>query len=155
MRGMPSDFKETVLGGDRGPRRPSDKNYAIVARDYMNLNARFAYHYAMVDAMVGPGTEHNHVHFRFRGGGAGEENKQRRARFLERILRETGFGVDRSGDLVTAWFRRYPQTDSENALELLGHLIVCARQLDAVLKTDAAIKLYGEYFLSQRFDMFG
>jgi len=56
---------------------------------------------------------------------------------------------------VTAWFRRYPQTDSENALELLGHLIVCARQLDAVLKTDAAIKLYGEYFLSQRFDMFG
>jgi len=155
MRGMPADFKETVLGGDRGPRRPSDKNYAIVARDYMNLNARFAYHYAMVDAMVGPGTEHNHVHFRFRGGGAGEENKKRRARFLERILRESGFGVDRSGDLVTAWFRRYPQTDSENALELLGRLIVCARQLDAVLKTDAAIKLYGEYFLSQRFDMFG
>lgn len=155
MRGMPSDFKETVLGGDRGPRRPSDKNYAIVARDYMNLNARFAYHYAMVDAMVGPGTEHNHVHFRFRGGGAGEENKKRRARFLERVLRESGFGVDRSGDLVTAWFRRYPQTDSENALELLGRLIVCARQLDAVLKTDAAIKLYGEYFLSHRFDMFG
>jgi len=67
MRGMPSDFKETVLGGNKGPRRASDKNYAIVAKDYMNLNARFAYHYAMIDAMVGPGTEHNHVHFRFRG----------------------------------------------------------------------------------------
>ena len=155
MRGMPSEFKETVLGGNRGPRRASDKNYAIVAKDYMNLNARFAYHYAMVDAMVGPGTEHNHVHFRFRGGGAADENRKRRARFLERVLRESGFGVDRSGDLVTAWFRRYPQKDSENALEFLGRLIVCARQLDAALKTDAAIKIYAQYFLKEQFEMFG
>ncbi|MDA3898548.1 MAG: PEP-utilizing enzyme [Desulfobacteraceae bacterium] len=154
MRGMPSDFKETVLGGNKGPRRASDKNYAIVARDYMNLNARFAYHYAMVDAMVGPGTEHNHVHFRFRGGGAADENRKRRARFLERVLREFGFGVDRSGDLVTAWFRRYPKKDSENALEFLGRLIVCARQLDATLKSDAAIKLYADYFIKEQFEMF-
>lgn len=154
MRGMPSDFKESVLGGNKGPRRASDNNYAIVAKDYMNLNARFAYHYAMVDAMVGPGTEHNHVHFRFRGGGASDENKKRRALFLERVLRESGFGVDRNGDLVTAWYRRYPQKDSENALLILGNLIVCARQLDAMLKTDSAIKLYAEYFLKKQFDMF-
>jgi pyruvate,water dikinase len=154
MRGMPSDFKEAVLGGNKGPRRASDNNYAIVARDYMNLNARFAYHYAMVDAMVGPGTEHNHVHFRFRGGGAADENKKRRARFLELVLRESGFGVDRSGDLVTAWFRRYPKKDSENALEFLGRLIVCARQLDATLKSDSAIKLYADYFIKEQFEMF-
>jgi len=154
MRGMPSDFKESVLGGDKGPRRAKDNNYAIIAKDYMNLNARFAYHYAMVDAMVGPGTEHNHVHFRFRGGGASDENRNRRALFLERVLRESGFGVDRNGDLVTAWYRRYPQKDSENALGFLGRLIVCARQLDAMLKTDTAIKLYAEYFLKEQFDMF-
>ncbi len=154
MRGMPSDFKEAVLGGNKGPRRASDNNYAIVARDYMNLNARFAYHYAMVDAMVGPGTEHNHVHFRFRGGGAADENKKRRARFLELVLRESGFGVDRSGDLVTAWFRRYPKKDSEKALEFLGRLIVCARQLDATLKNDTAIKLYANYFIKDQFEMF-
>jgi pyruvate,water dikinase len=155
MRGMPSDFTEAVLGGNRGPRRPSDKNYAIIARDYMNLNARFAYHYAMVDAMVGPGTEHNHVHFRFRGGGGGEDNRMRRARFLERALRESGFGTDRSGDLVTAWLRRYPEKDSENALALLGRLMVCAQQLDAVLKTDAAVKRYADYFRNEQFNMFG
>ena len=155
MRGMPSEFTETVLGGTRGPRRPSDKNYAIIAGDYLNLNARFAYHYAMVDAMVGPGTEHNHVHFRFRGGGAREDNRQRRARFLERVLCEAGFGVDRSGDLVTAWFRRYPQQDSEAALAFLGRLMVCAQQLDVVLKTDAAVKLYAEYFRNEQYGMFG
>lgn len=155
MRGMPSDFKEAVLGGNRGPRRVSDKNYAIVAKDYMNLNARFAYHYAMIDAMVGPGAEHNHVHFRFRGGGAADENRQRRARFLERVLRESGFGVDRSGDLVTAWFRRYPRADSEKALELLGRLMVCSRNLDAAMKTDDAVKQYARYFLDEQFEMFG
>ena len=154
MRGMPSDFKESVLGGNRGPRRTSEKNYAILARDYMNLNARFDYHYAMVDAMVGPGTEHNHVHFRFRGGGASDENRARRARFLERVLRQEGFGVDRSKDLVTAWFRRYPRKDSENALERLGLLMVCARQLDAVLKSDGDIKRYADYFANGEFKMF-
>ena len=155
MRGMPADFKEAVLGGNRGPRRASDKNYAIVAKDYMNLNARFAYHYAMIDAMVGPGAEHNHVHFRFRGGGAADENRQRRARFLERVLRESGFGVDRTGDLVTAWFRRYPREDSEKALELIGRLMVCSRNLDAAMKTDDAIKGYARYFLDEQFEMFG
>jgi pyruvate,water dikinase len=155
MRGLPADFKEAVLGGNRGPRRASDKNYAIVAKDYLNLNARFAYHYAMIDAMVGPGTEHNHVHFRFRGGGAVDENRKRRARFLERVLRESGFGVDRSGDLVTAWFRRYPRPDSEKALELIGRLMVCSRNLDAAMKTDDAIKRYAQYFLNEQFEMFG
>ncbi len=154
MVGMPSDFREAVLGGSRGPRRASDTNYAIIAKDYLNLNARFAYHYAMVDAMVGPGTENNYVHFRFRGGGAGDANRMRRALFLESVLRQSGFGVDRRIDLVTAWLRRYPQQDSEDSLEILGKLMVCARQLDAVLKRDADVKLYTEYFLDGKYQIF-
>jgi pyruvate,water dikinase len=154
MAGMPSDFKEVVLGGKRGPRRVSDKNYAIVAKDYININARFTYHYAMVDAMVGPGSENNHVHFRFRGGGAGNDNRIRRARFLEQVLRATGFGVEQQGDMVTAWMRRYPKTDSEKALEVIGRLMVCARQLDAVLKHDSDIKRYAGYFLDEKYSIF-
>ena len=154
MAGMPADFRETILGGKRGPRRASDTNYAIVAADYLNLNARLAYHYTMVDAMVGPGTENNYVHFRFRGGGASDENRDRRARFLESVLRQSGFGVDRRGDLVTAWRRRYPQNDSENSLEILGKLMVCARELDAVLKNDMDVKRYADYFLKGEYDIF-
>jgi pyruvate,water dikinase len=126
----------------------------IVAKDYINLNARFPYHYAMVDAMVGPGTENNHVHFRFRGGGAGDENRIRRARFLVSVLRGSGFRSDQQGDLVTAWFRGYPQKDSENSLETLGRLMVCARQLDAVLKNDNDVKLYSKYFLEGQYSIF-
>ncbi len=154
MMGMPSDFREAVLGGNKGPRRTSDTNYAIIAKDYMNLNARFAYHYAMVDAMVGPGTENNYVHFRFRGGGAGDENRIRRARFLESVLRQSGFGVDRQWDLVTAWFRRYPQKDSEDSLEVLGRLMVCASQLDVILKSDDAVKLYVDHFQKEEYGVF-
>ncbi len=154
MAGLPSDFRETVLSLKKGPRRPSDRNYLIVAKDYINLNARFAYHYAMVDAMIGPGTENNHVHFRFRGGGASDKNRIRRARFLVSVLRDSGFGVDQQGDLVTAWYRGYPQNDSENSLETLGRLMVCARQLDAALKNDTDIKLYSTYFLEGKYSIF-
>ena len=42
----------------------------------------------------------------------------------------------------------------ENALEFLGRLIVCARQLDATLKNDTAIKLYANYFINEKFEMF-
>jgi pyruvate,water dikinase len=154
LPGIPPQFQESVLGGNKGPRRASDTNYAIIAKDYMNLNARFAYHYAMVDAMVGPGTENNYVHFRFRGGGASDENRVKRAHFLELVLRQSGFRVNRQGDLVTAWLRSYPRQDSENALETLGRLMICASQLDAIFKKDSDVKLYVNYFLKGKYGIF-
>jgi pyruvate,water dikinase len=154
MVGLPPAFRKTVLGGGRGPRRPTDTNYAIVARDYINLNARVAYHYTMVDAMIGPGSENNHIHYRFRGGGGNKTSLKRRARFLEIILRNAGYGVERRGDLITAWFTKYPKLDSEKALETLGRLMVCARQLDSVLKSDSDTKHYADCFLKEKFSIF-
>ena len=152
--GLPSDFREQVLGGFEGPRRTKDANYLLLARDYMNFNARFAYHYTMVDAFVGPGDENNYVHFRFHGGGGSDEKRQHRARFVEWVLRERFFGVDRRGDLVTAWLRRYPQKDSEDALETLGRLMVCARQLDLLMTSESSIKVFAQNFLSGKYQAF-
>jgi excisionase family DNA binding protein len=89
-----------------------------------------------------------------RSGGASDGNKERRAKFIELVLRQAGFGVDRSRDLVTAWFRRYPQEDSKKALECLGRLMVCARQLDAILNNDKAIAEYADAFLKKEFNRF-
>jgi len=152
--GFSSDFREKVLGGTRGPRRPRDPNYVIFAADYMNLNARFAYHYAMVDAIVGEGDENNHVHFRFRSGGASDDKRIRRALFLERVLRASRFGVDRTGDLVEAWLRRYPRRDCEEALEMLGRLTVCSRQLDVLTAREGDEKRFAEDFLEGKFRSF-
>ncbi|SPD72591.1 Pyruvate, water dikinase [uncultured Desulfobacterium sp.] len=152
--GLPTDFREQVLGGFEGPRRSKDANYLLLARDYLNFNARFAYHYTMVDAFVGPGDENNYVHFRFHGGGGSKEKRQRRARFVEWVLREKHFGVDRRGDLITAWLRRYPQKDSEEALEMLGRLMVCARQLDMLMRSESSVKVFAQDFLNNKFQAF-
>jgi pyruvate,water dikinase len=154
MMGLPRDFQETVLGGHRGPRRASDANFIMVADDYLNLNARFAYHYTMIDAIVGDGAENNHVYFTFRGGGASKENRVHRASFMERVLRQSHFAVDRRGEILAAWMRRFNRRDSEEALERLGRLLVCARQLDAVLKTDAMARRYADDFLAARYQVF-
>jgi pyruvate,water dikinase len=152
--GMPRGFQEEVLGGLKGPRRGGDPNYLIVAPEYMNFNARFAYHYAMVDAFVGPGGQNNYVHFRFHNGGASDERRTLRARFLERVLRESRFGVDRQGDLITAWMRRYPQNDSKEALAVLGRLMVCARQLDLLMCNENDVAGFSAHFMSGNFRAF-
>ena len=148
LENLPSHFVEQVLGGTLGPRRPGDANYVVVASDYLNLNARFVFHYGMLDAIVGPAKEANHVHFRVRGGGADETRMTRRARFLEEVLRSYHFGVDRRGSLVTAWLRNYPETDCTDALEMLGRLMACSRQLDMILTTEAMVERLVRAFIA-------
>lgn len=154
MMGLSREFRETVLGGFKGPRRASDANYVMAAADYMNLNARFAYHYSMVDAVVGPGAENNHVYFSFRGGGGSDAHRALRARFLDRVLRRSRFEVDRRGDEVIAWLRRYPRETCEEMLERLGRLLVCSRELDATLRNEPAVRMYADYFLNEKYAAF-
>jgi pyruvate,water dikinase len=154
LAGIPPAFREQVLGGLKGPRRRRDSNYLILARDYLNFNARFAYHYAMVDAFVSLGSENNYVHLRFHSGGGSDDKRERRAKFVEWVLREIRFGVDRRGDLVTAWMQRYPKRDSEEALETLGRLMVCARQLDLLMGSDSNIKMFANKFLEGNYQAF-
>ncbi len=128
-------------------REVGGRNYLMVAPDYVNLNARLAYHFAMVDAFVSPVPENNFVNFRFRGGGAGNERRGLRARFLAEVLLRSGFGVDRRSDLVTAWLRRYPSEPSLEGLATLGALMGCARQLDMLIQDEAAVRDLVERFL--------
>ena len=151
---MSSDFEEQIMGGATGPRRRKDTNYFIVAKDYLNFNARFIYHYALIDAVTGPWPENNYVNFRFRGGAANKDNLNRRGLFLESVLRLSNFEVNRKGDLVTSWFRYNSQKDSEDALEMLGRLMACSRQLDMLLGNDDMVKTYVDNFISENFSAF-
>jgi pyruvate,water dikinase len=148
------DLQDQVFGGAKGPRRRKDPNYLIYSRDYMNFNARFAYHYAMVDSLLGAGDRNNYIQLRFHSGGGSNEKRKRRARFLERVLRECRFGVSLQGDLITAWFRHYPSEDTGKALELLGRLLVCSRQLDMLMHMDSDVKMFTDHFLAGRYQAF-
>jgi pyruvate,water dikinase len=147
LSGFMSVLGSSVSDSRSGVREVGGRNYLMVAPDYVNLNARLAYHFAMVDAFVSLVPENNFVNFRFRGGGAGEERRDLRARFLSEVLLRSGFGVDRRGDLVTAWLRRYPRGPSEEALATLGALMGCARQLDMLMQDEGAVRRFAEHFL--------
>jgi pyruvate,water dikinase len=151
---LSKDLQDQVFGGARGPRKRKDPNYLIYASDYMNFNARFAYHYAMVDSLLGGGDRNNYIQLRFHSGGSSDTKRKRRALFLERVLRECRFGVTRQGDLITAWFRNYPGEDTAKALEVLGRLLVCSRQLDMLMHMDSDVKMYSDHFLAGKFQAF-
>ena len=44
-------------------------NYALVSRDYCNVNARMDFHFTMVDAVCAVESRNNNIQFRFKGGG--------------------------------------------------------------------------------------
>lgn len=154
MADTPSEFSEIVLGGNKGPRRKKDLNYIMLSKDYINLNARISFHYVMIDCAAGPGVENNHIHFRFRDGGGSYESRKLCACFLERVLQHQGFGVERKQDIVNAWYRFFPEEDTLAKLEMTGRLIVCARELDAVLRNSLDVKLYCDYFINNNFIIF-
>ncbi len=138
-----------------GARELGERNYLVVSPDYLNLNARLAYHFAMIDAWVEGTPENNFVNFRFQGGGASLPRRDLRVRFLAEVLTRSGFGVDRRGDLVPAGRRRHPAALSEGGLALLGRLMGCARQLDMIIDGEAAVKHYTERFLAGDYQAFG
>lgn len=154
LRGFSSVLVSSFAGSEASGRKLGEPNYLLVAADYINMNLRLAYHYAMIDAFVGDCEENNFVNFRFRGGGARAERRELRARFLAETLRRLNFSVDRRSDLVTAWYRRYPRSKSEHALRLLGRLMGCSRQLDMLLSDEQSAHQYADRFIAEDYEAF-
>jgi len=154
LRGLASVISSSMTEADRDADSLGGAAYLIVASDYVNFNARMAYHYAMIDSLVGETPESNYVSFRFWGGGAGRAQRDLRALFLAEVLERVGFAVERRGDLVTARMRRYAWQASEEGLEVLGKLMGCARQLDMLLYSEAAVAQYVDRFLDGAYEEF-
>ena len=154
LRGFASVVSSSLTEADHGAERLGGAAYLVVAAGYVNFNARLAYHYAMIDSVVGEAPESNDVSFRFWGGGASRGQRNLRARFLAEVLQQSRFAVECRGDLVTARLRRYPAAPSEAALETLGRLMGCARQLDMLLHSEAAVADFVEHFLAGRYEEF-
>jgi pyruvate,water dikinase len=135
-------------------RRMGDRNYIIVGPEYLNFNARLAYHYTMIDSVVSDRPDNNYIIFRFRGGGAGRARRGLRARFLTGVLRSVGFSVDQRQDLVTAWYKGYHKDASREKLEIMGRLMGCARQLDMLTEDVPKVNFFIESFLNSDYEPF-
>ena len=136
---------------NRGARPAGSFNYALAARDYLNLNARVEFHFAMLDAVCGRDPHANYIRFRFKGGGAGPERGHRRAVFLQHVLQANAFYTSVTGDLITASLTGATRDVIHDQLVMMGRLLGFSRFLDGVMTSEETPLLLAEAFLAGRF----
>lgn len=139
-------FTRSILDA-RSARPIGSQNYALITRDYLNLNARVDYHFAMVDTVCGVNPRENYIRFRFKGGGTNAVQRERRAQFVVAVLETHGFYADQEGDLVTASIQETGREEIEERLIMVGRLLGFSRLLDASMSDDAMPRRIARAFL--------
>jgi pyruvate,water dikinase len=128
-------------------------NYAIITRDYLNLNARMDFHFIMIDSVCGIDSSSNYIRFRFKGGGTSVIQRRRRVQCIAEILESCGFACDAKDDLVTAELKGAPQQIIEEKLSVLGRLLGFTRLLDAAMRSDEIPGLAAAAFLAGNYQV--
>ncbi|MBI4679958.1 MAG: hypothetical protein HY753_01780 [Nitrospirae bacterium] len=124
-----------------------EKSFAILSGNYMNFSIRLGYHFSMVEAYAGENINDNYIKFFFKGGGAVRDRKLRRVRLIKEILKEMGFKVVVTEDVINAMLTKYKQPTIEEKLLLLGKLTAYTKQLDMVMYNDAVTDMFIEDFI--------
>ncbi|MDI6853975.1 MAG: PEP/pyruvate-binding domain-containing protein [Deltaproteobacteria bacterium] len=136
----------------RPPENFWDKTYAIVAANYVNYACRLGYHFQSVDCYCGPTQGENYLNFNFKGGAADELRRIRRAQLIAMVLERLGFEVERHLDVIRARFRKRPQPEMEERLDLLGRLMAYVRQMDMLMANEDLVHLLAERFLAGHYE---
>ena len=145
-----SDLSSRALPDART--RPSGSfNYALAARDYLNLNIRIESYFAMLDTICGRDSHANYIRFRFKGGGAGLQHGRRRVLFLRHILENNSFYTTVADDLITASLVGGSKEVIYERLIMLGRLMGFSRFLDEVMTDDRTPLKLAQAFLDGRF----
>ena len=134
------------------PQKFWDKTYAIVAANYVNYACRLGYHFQSVDSYVGDVPENNYINFTFKGGAADDTRRIRRIRLIATVLERLGFTMEIFGDVIRARFRRRPEAEMEERLDLVGRLMAYVRQMDMLMEDDHISQVLAERFLAGHYD---
>jgi pyruvate,water dikinase len=132
--------------------RLEERNFALLAASYMNLSNRMGFHFAVIDSYLNEETD-SHVSITFYGGGAEIGRRVRRIDFLTRVLRHLDFRVERKEDSLTARIDGYDPATLEERLDVLGRLMMAAKQLDMVMFSDAAAEHYAKEFIAGGYNL--
>ncbi|MFH1977594.1 MAG: PEP/pyruvate-binding domain-containing protein [Pseudomonadota bacterium] len=130
-----------------------DPCYAIISDNYLNYAARVGYHFNIVDTYCGKTPNKNYISLTFRGGAADFIRRSRRTRAIAGILREHGFSVHQSHDMVNARLSKASQEETTGHLEMIGSLFQFFRQMDAAMVNENSVNLIKEAFLSGDYDL--
>jgi pyruvate,water dikinase len=126
---------------------PGGVSYAILSAEYMNLSAKFGYHFATIDTFISGNSSQNYISFQFSGGAGSYYGKSLRVAFLGSVLGRLGFQVKLRGDLIEGSIEGYDRPSLEEKLDQMGRLLVSTRLLDMSLTNKADVeRLTGAFF---------
>jgi pyruvate,water dikinase len=126
-------------------------SYAVLSREYLNLNLKFGYHFVILDSVCSERRNENHILFRFAGGGGDIHGRSLRAEFLCRVLERLEFDVAKKSDLVDAKISGAPKDDVMEKLDMLGRLLGATRLMDMYMQKGDQVAAFAEEFLGGRY----
>ncbi|MBF0549712.1 MAG: pyruvate, phosphate dikinase [Deltaproteobacteria bacterium] len=135
-----------------GAGMPGGDSYAVVAGDYLNLSAKFGYHYANIDALCGEMASQNYIALQFAGGAGSYLGRSLRISFLAHVLERLGFRTKVTGDLLEASLTGLDLASMENALDQLGRLMASSRLLDVAVHHQDNVEKMTEAFFNRDYD---
>ena len=127
-------------------------SYAVLSKEYLNVNFRFGYHFVILDTICSPLKEDNYILFRFSGGGGTPEGRIIRADFIKGVLTRLGFMVQVKSDLIDAQFKHGSLKTMEKTLDMTGRLLGATKLMDMYLKKDLDIQFFIDEFMNGRYD---
>jgi pyruvate,water dikinase len=129
-----------------------DPCYAIISDNYLNYTARVGYHFSVVDTYCSRSPNKNYISLTFRGGAADLVRRARRTRAIAAILKEQGYHVELSYDVVNARLGKETQEEIRRHLTMIGSLFQFFRQIDAAMVSEDSVNLFKEAFLRGEYD---
>lgn len=148
MKGLFSIMMRHAMTSPENEHSFREPCYAIISDKYVNYSARVGYHFSVVDAYCGNIQNKNYISIMFRGGAADYVRRCRRTRAIGAILKEYGFSVLVSHDMVTARLNKAAREEMITQLEMIGRLFQFFRQMDAAMTGEESVSLLKEAFLS-------
>ncbi len=141
-----------MAGGIISPDDAQFGSYAIIAKDYLNINLRFGYHFVILDTFCGDIAEKNYILFRFSGGGGNPAGRALRVEFLVKVLTELGFIVQTKGEMVDGQLKHLNFEQQKEKLEWVGRLLGVTRLMDMHLTEETDINSCAGQFFNDNYD---
>ena len=144
--------KIIMTGGIISADSPMFGSYAVLSKEYLNVNFRFGYHFVIIDTICSSSKKDNYILFRFSGGGGSPVGRSLRANFIKGILTRLGFMVEIKSDLVDAEFKHGSLKTMKKTLDMTGRLLGATKLMDMYLKEDLDMEFLIDDFMNGRYD---
>ncbi|MGQ9920026.1 MAG: PEP/pyruvate-binding domain-containing protein [Desulfobacca sp.] len=131
---------------------PGGDSFALVARDYLNLSAKFGYHFANLDTFGSDDPKQNYINLQFAGGVGSFVGRSLRLTFLAEVLYRLGFTLKVTGDLLEASINGLSRPVLAETLDQVGRLLASSRLLDMAITGEADIPPMVDAFFRGDYD---